>query len=202
MRSFAELLYNFHWIEPGRAARSSQAYAGFLAPFLRGHGICALVNLRGPNPQWRWWRSERRVCAKLGVEHRDVMLSSKRLPTRNMLIALFDAFDEARRPFLLKCSGGQDRTSFAAALYVIHSRGWSALADAQQQFARWPYLHLPHRHQRWLKLFLTFAHQCAGPTSLRQWVATAYRPDDYKSWLEARGEGASFLGTYDPALGL
>lgn len=202
MRSFAELLYNFHWIEPGKAARSSQAYAGFLAAFLRGRGIRALINLRGPNPQWRWWRSETRICAMLGIEHRDVMLSSKRLPTRKMLVALFDAFDEAPRPLLLKCSGGQDRTSFAAALYVVHAKGWPALADAEHQFARWPYLHLPHRHQRWLKLFLAFARERAGALSLRQWIATAYRPEDYQSWLEARGEGASFLGTYDPALGL
>ena len=35
------------------------------------------------------------------------------------------AFDQAPRPFMLKCSGGQDRTSFAAALYLIHRGGWS-----------------------------------------------------------------------------
>lgn len=202
MRSLAELLYNFHWIEPGKVARSSQAYLGFLALFLQRHGIRTMVNLRGPNPHWRWWRSEKRVCAKLGVEHRDVMLSSKRLPTRNMLLALVDAFDESPRPLLLKCSGGQDRTSFAAAIYVVHTGGWAALADARHQFSAWPYLHLPHRHQRWLKLFLEFARERAGVATLRQWIANAYSPADYKAWLEARGEGASFVGTYDPALGL
>jgi len=84
MRSLPEVFYNFHWIEPGRAARSSQAYAGFLGPFLAAHGIRTLVNLRGPNPAWRWWRNETRTCAAQGVEHRDVMLSSKRLPTRTI----------------------------------------------------------------------------------------------------------------------
>jgi protein tyrosine/serine phosphatase len=202
MRSLGDLFYNFHWIEQAKAARSSQAYAGMLAPFLRNRRIRAVINLRGPNPQWRWWRSERRVCAKLGIEHRDVMLSSKRLPTRKMVTALLDAFDEAPRPFLLKCSGGQDRTSFAAALYIVHTKGWAAIADAQKQFARWPYLHMPHRRQRWLKLFLVFAREDAGAKPLRAWIAERYIPESFKAWLEARGEAQSFHGLYDPALGL
>jgi hypothetical protein len=200
MRSLPEILYNFHWIEPRQAARSSQAYAGFLGPFLTAHGIRTLVNLRGPNPAWRWWRNETKACAARGIEHHDVMLSSKRLPTRKMLLALLDAFDHAPRPILLKCSGGQDRTSFASALYIVHTQGWNAFEAAQAQFARWPYLHLPHRHQRWLKLFLVYARDDGRP--LKQWIAEAYVPERYKEWLEARGEGASFRGLYDPALGL
>ena len=202
MRSLPDILYNFHWVEPGKAARSSQAYAGFLAPFLRGRGIRALVNLRGPNPHWRWWRNEKKTTGRIGVDHRDVMLSSKRLPTRKMLLALFDAVDTSPKPMLLKCSGGQDRTSFAAALYVVHTKGWSAFDEAQGQFARWPYLHLPKRHQRWLKSFLIFARDDAHGRALRDWVATTYVPETYKAWLEERGEGASFRGLYDPMLGL
>ncbi len=49
------------------------------------------------------------------------MMDSRRLPLRPMLVALFDAFDRAPRPFVIKCSGGQDRTSLAAALYIVHS---------------------------------------------------------------------------------
>jgi hypothetical protein len=202
MRSLSDFFYNFHWVEPGKAARSSQAYAGFLGPFLKGRGIRALVNLRGPNPRWRWWRNEKKNSARVGVEHRDVMLSSKRLPTRKMLLALLDAFDELPRPFLLKCSGGQDRTSFAAALYIIHTKGWSAFDAAQGQFARWPYFHMPKQHQRWLKLFPVYAREQSGGRSLRAWIADAYVPENFKAWLEARGDGASFRGLYDPALGL
>lgn len=202
MRSLSDFFYNFHWIEPGKAARSSQAYAGFLRPFLKARGVRALVNLRGPNPRWRWWRNEKKNTARIGAEHRDVMLSSKRLPTRKMLLALLDAFDELPRPFLLKCSGGQDRTSFAAALYIIHTKGWGAFDAAQEQFARWPYLHMPKQQQRWLKQFPVYAREQANGRSLRSWIADAYVPEDFKAWLEARGEAASFRGLYDPALGL
>lgn len=202
MRSPAEILYNFHWIERGKAARSSQAYAGFLGPFLRAHGIRTLVNLRGLNPSWRWWHNEKRICAKLGIEHRDAMLSSKRLPTRKMLSTLIAALDETPKPLLVKCSGGQDRTSLAAALYIVHVHGWKSFAEAERQFARWPYLHLPRREQRWLKLFLTYARDEAGSRPLQQWVGESYVPEEFKAWLEARGEAQSFRGLYDPAQGL
>ena len=39
MRSLSDVLYNFHWVVPGKAARSAQAYAGFLGPFLKARGI-------------------------------------------------------------------------------------------------------------------------------------------------------------------
>jgi hypothetical protein len=198
MRSLAEILYNFHWVVPGEAARSSQAYAGFLGPFLKGRGIRGVINLRGPNPKFGWWRKEKRVCATLGVFHVDVVLNSRRLPTPPMLRALIAAFDAAPKPVLLKCSGGQDRSSFAAALYILHRKGWGAFDEASAQFAAWPYLHRPKKFQFWLKPFLTFARQSAGGKPLAQWVAEDYTPEALKAWLEANGLAGSFRGLYDP----
>ena len=75
MRSLSDVLYNFHWVEPGKAARAAQAYAGFLGRFLKAHGIRAVLNLRGPNPGYWWWRYETGTCARLGIVHRDVKLN-------------------------------------------------------------------------------------------------------------------------------
>jgi protein tyrosine/serine phosphatase len=196
MRRISDLLYNFHWIVPGEAARSAQAYAGFLAPFLRRRGIKGVINLRGTKPGWRWWDYETRVCAKLGVAHRDIAFNSRRLPTRATLLELLDAFDETPRPVLIKCSGGQDRTSFAAALYLLHLRGWSALAEAKRQFARWPYLHLPKQQQRWLKAFFDYTEEQRGAHTLRERIAANYQPEAFKGWLEARGLGDAFRGLH------
>lgn len=194
MRSLPEVLYNFHWIVPDEAARSAQAWAGFLGPFLKAHNIATLINLRGANPHWDWWLNETRTCRKRGVAHRDLPINSRRLPSRTQLLEMLDAFDRAKRPLLLKCSGGQDRTSFAAALYLLHTRGWKTLDAAQAQFARWPYLHMPKRQQRWLQCFPAFAAERAGGQPLRAWVATGYVPEDFKVWLAARGHGESFRG--------
>ena len=198
MRSLPELLYNFHWVVPDEAARSAQAWAGFLGPFLKAHNIATLINLRGANPHWDWWLNETRTCRKRGVAHRDLPINSRRLPSRPQLLEMLDAFDRAKRPLLLKCSGGQDRTSFAAALYLLHTSGWNALDAAQAQFARWPYLHMPKRQQRWLQLFPTFAAERAGAQPLRPWIAASYSPEDFKVWLAACGHAESFRGIQLP----
>ncbi len=197
MRRPLDLLYNFHWVLPGHAARSAQAYLGFLAPFLRSNGIRAVINLRGPNPGWRWWREEKRICAAMGIRHFDSMLSSKRLPTPGMLRNLLDAFDAAPAPLLLKCSGGQDRTSLAAGLYLIHQRGWGAYDAAMAQFSFWPHLHMPRRNQTWLAQFPAFARDAAGGRDLRDWIVDGYRWENFRLWLEAQGKGDSFAGVYE-----
>ena len=197
MRGPGDVLYNFHWIIPGEAARAAQAYAGFLGPFLARHGIKSLINLRGNNPKFGWWRYERRVTETRGVKHLDVMLDSRRLPLREMLVSLFDAFDRAPRPFLIKCSGGQDRTSFAAALYLIHRGGWAARDKAIGQFARFPYLHFPKEHQRWLRPFLAFAEQEARGKPISAWIRGHYDPAKLKTWLEANGHQGTFKGIFE-----
>jgi len=197
MRGPGDVLYNFHWIVPGEAARAAQAYAGFLGPFLKRHGIRSLINLRGPNPKYGWWRYEREVAEASGAMHIDVTLDSRHLPRRDMLAALFEAFDKAPKPFLVKCSGGQDRTSLAAALYLIHRDGWGALAQAEQQFSRFPFLHFPKNHQRWLKQFLAFAVREAKGRPVAEWVRDSYAPEAFRDWLEENGHAGSFKGIFE-----
>jgi hypothetical protein len=197
MRDPRDVLYNFHWIVPGEAARAAQAWGGFLGAFLRRHRIAALINLRGPNPNYGWWRYETRVSAANGVKHFDVMLDSRSLPRREMLVVLFDAFTAAPRPFLVKCSGGQDRTSLAAALYRVHRDGWRAQEAAEAQFARWPYLHLPKAQQRWLKHFVAFARQDAGGRPIADWVRDTYTPEKLRDWLDSHGHAGTYKNIFD-----
>lgn len=193
---FLDLPYNFHWIERREAARSAQAYAGFLAVFLRAHGIRGVINLRGRNPGHLWWKYETRVCKKLNVVHRDVKLNSRQLPSQQMLLDLVGTFDSVPRPFLVKCSGGQDRAAFAAALLLLHRRGWQAVAQAERQFSFWPYLHWPRRQQRWLRLFPRFAAETADGDALALWLAHSYTAAGFGRWLDARGQSESFKGLY------
>lgn len=196
MRPLGDILYNFHWVVPGDCARAAQAWAGGVGPFLEKRGIKALVNLRGRNDDLSWWRKERGATEARGIAHLDAMLDSRKLPTRAMLARLIEAFDEAPRPFVLKCSGGQDRTSFAAALYLIHREGWGAMEKARAQYARFPYLHFPKKHQRWLKPFLDFAAEDAKGLTLSLWARDHYAPERLKAWLDARGLGGSYAGIF------
>jgi protein tyrosine/serine phosphatase len=195
-RTIGDILYNFHWVVPGNAARAMQAWAGGLGPFLTRRGIRALINLRGRNDDLSWWKQETAICQAAGIAHRDAMLDSRKLPTREMLVRLIACFDTAPRPFLLKCSGGQDRTSFAAALYLIHRGGWEAMAAAQAQFARFPYLHFPKAQQRWLKAFLDFAREESAGQPLASWIAASYTPEKLQAWLDAHGLADSYAAIF------
>ncbi len=196
MRSVGDILYNFHWVIPGDAARAMQAWAGGLAPFLARRGIRAIINLRGRNQDLGWWRNETAIAEGAGIAHLDAMLDSRKLPTREMLVKLIHSFDTAPRPFLLKCSGGQDRTSFAAALYLIHKGGWSAMPAAMAQFARFPYLHFPKTHQRWLKPFVDFSREDANGAPLAEWIAASYTPEKLKAWLDSHGLADSYAAIF------
>ena len=196
MRSAGDILYNFHWVVPGDAARAAQAWAGGLKSFLQKRGIRAIINLRGRNDDLSWWKNETGAAQGIGASHFDAMLDSRKLPTRAMLVGLMDAFDAAPRPFMLKCSGGQDRTSFAAALYLVHRGGWNAFADAEAQFSRFPYLHFPKKHQRWLRPFLDFAREDSHGAPIREWITKNYDPERLKAWLDARGMGETYAGIF------
>ena len=187
MRSVADILYNFHWVVPGEASRAMQAWAGGLGAFLRQRGIRAIIILRGRNDDLGWWQKETATAKAGSIAHLDAMLDSRKLPSRDMLVRLIETFSTAPKPFMLKCSGGQDRASFAAALYLIYKDGWAAMPAARAQFARFPYLHFPKRHQRWLKAFLDFALADSGGLPLEQWIAGRYTPEALKVWLDTHG---------------
>jgi protein tyrosine/serine phosphatase len=191
-------LYNFHWIIREEAARSSQSYLGAFGTFLKANRLKSVINLRGAHPDVAWWRYETETCARLGVAHFDAMMDSRRLPLRPMLAGLFDAFDAAPKPFVIKCSGGQDRTSFAAALYIIHLCGWSAIDTAHKQFSRFPFLHFPREHQRWLRQFLVFAKEQSNGTPLADWVRRDYDPHMLAQWLDTNGFAGSYNGIWEP----
>jgi hypothetical protein len=191
MSVFLDRLYHLHWVTQ-EAARCAQPYLGFYAGFLRPHGFKSLINLRGENADFRWWRTEKRVAQELGIAHFDVKLSSRNLASRSGLAELFAAFDAAPRPLLLKCSGGQDRTSLAAALYVLQAKGWAALQEAESQFAFWPYLHRPKAYQLWLRQFPAYATAEAHGMPLGQWARTSYDPKAFAEFLAAKGLSHSF----------
>ena len=196
MRSLGDILYNFHWVLPGEAARMAQPWAGGYRAFLGRHGIRGVINLRGRNDDLSWWKTETAAIAALGGAHFDAMLDSRKLPTRAMLVQLMAAFAQAPKPFVVKCSGGQDRTSLAMALYLLDRGGWPAMAAARAQFVKWPYLHFPKPQQRWLARFLDFAAEDAKGKPVAAWIADGYTPGKLKAWLDAHGMRDSYAAIF------
>lgn len=191
MSALLDRLYHLHWVTQD-VARCAQPYLGFYRGFLSPHGFKSLINLRGENAAFAWWRNEKRTAKELGIAHFDVKLSSRNLPSRSGLAELFAAFDAARLPILLKCSGGQDRTSLAAALYILQAKSSAALPEAENQFSFWPYLHRPKAYQLWLREFPAYAAAEAQGMPLGQWARTRYHPKAFAAFLGAKGLSHSF----------
>jgi protein tyrosine/serine phosphatase len=192
MTVLLDRLYNLHWVTED-VARSAQPYIGFYQTFLRTHGFRAIINLRGKNPTRRWWQQENKAARGLNLEHYNIRLSSRLIPARTSLIELAKAFELAPRPFLVKCSGGQDRASLASAVYLLIAGGKDAHVAAQAQFALWPYLHRPRINQRWMRHFPAFAVDNAGRERFEEWLRMSYDPTVFADWLSRKGAGQSFL---------
>ncbi len=111
------ILLNFHAIEEGRAYRSPQLSGEALAWVVDRYGIRTVVNLRGANPDQKWYRDEAAVCRDKGVALVDLAFNSQQLPAPELLAQLIETLAQAERPILIHCQGGADRTGAAAALY-------------------------------------------------------------------------------------
>jgi protein tyrosine phosphatase (PTP) superfamily phosphohydrolase (DUF442 family) len=162
-------------------------YGGHVASLLKAHGIATVINLRGENPKSTWYSPERAVCTEMGIGYLDRPLHSRRLPKKQMLVELLDAYEAAPRPMLIKCSGGADRTALAAALYVLYRHGHEALPQARRQMALLPYLHLPKRHQRWIRRFPDYYEADGKGDGVNTWVGNNYQAAGFAAWLQARG---------------
>lgn len=119
------LVPNFHMVDPGRYFRSGQLSKKTLKRKIELFGIRTIINLRGPNPGDRWYRNEKEVADQYGVKMIDIPMSANRIPHKEDLVKLLDAFRDSPRPILVHCQAGVDRTGEASAIYAMEYMGWS-----------------------------------------------------------------------------
>lgn len=162
------LVDNFHEISAGRAYRSGQLSEANLRSVLTNRGIRTVINLRGANPGEDWYRGEVRACADSGVKMIDVRMSAGKLPPREELLKLFDAFASAPEPLLMHCESGADRSGAAAAIWRMQVLG-ETLETARGELAL-RYGHLKWKYPRMTDLIEKFRPD-------RHWIETEYSPD-------------------------
>ena len=80
---------------------------------------------------------------------------------------------------------------------MIHRGGWAARDKAVSQFARFPYLHFPKEHQRWLRPFLAFAEEDAAEKPIAAWIGEQYDPVRLRDWLAVNGHEGTFKGIFE-----
>lgn len=158
---------NLHTIAAGRAYRSAQPTPEILEYVVRHHGIRTVINLRGENAKEAWYRREREACQKLGLKQIDIRTSASSFPSREALLALFDAIsDPANEPILLHCKAGADRSGMAAAIWKMVNLKEPAKEALDELSFKYGHIRSAHPQlSEFIKMF--------QPT--RDWIETEYQ---------------------------
>jgi protein tyrosine phosphatase (PTP) superfamily phosphohydrolase (DUF442 family) len=155
---------NFHAVVPGKCYRSAQPTPAFLDQIHRTHGIRSIVNLRDENDDESWYQQEKHAAQQLGIELINAGLWSKVQPIEEDFHRFVQAMKDAPEPILIHCANGNDRTSLAAAVYLL-MRTTTPVSEARGQ------LSLRYGHIPWSKA-----------SCLRRIL------DSYESWLGQNGK--------------
>jgi len=137
--AYMVLRNNIHEVNSHEFYRSAQLSPSRLKRLIRTDHIRAIINLRGANPQADWYRDELSVSRAVGVQHYDIRLSARHLPTVKQLRRLIELYRTAPKPILIHCQGGADRTGFAASMWLL-MHGYSLL-DAKRAFSLLYFVH-------------------------------------------------------------
>lgn len=185
--NIASILANLYDVTPG-VSRSAQPFtSGQWESIFARRPFKTVINLRGDNPKAQWYRDELAVCAAHECVHHDVLLSSKRLPSREVLLTLLNLIENEPKPLLLKCAGGAERTGLASVLWVL-SQGMGVDA-ARSHLRAFPYLHIPKKQQRWIREFLAFYIQTCDGLTMRKWLETVYSDQALAKFMIDQGKG-------------
>jgi protein tyrosine/serine phosphatase len=123
---------NFHTVVPGELYRAARPSPQELISYVKQHGIRTVLNLRGSNPQKRWYQQEESTAKELGLKLINLPLNSRHELNANEMDELISLMRNAPKPILIHCQAGADRSALASALYLFGIKHTSPQeADAQ-----------------------------------------------------------------------
>ncbi len=137
---------NFHQITEGEAYRSAQMAGDELEHYINIYHIKSILNLRGKEPNARWYNDEIKASADKTVMHYDILLSAYSEPTADKVRTLIELIKSVPRPVLIHCQGGADRSGLVAAM-------WKVIVDKES------------KSEAGRQLSIFYGHLPFGPTS-------------------------------------
>ena len=122
---FAVLLLgdNFHEVVAGELYRSGQLSPQSIAKLDSKYQFGTIINLRGENASSDWYRREVSEAERLGIAHVDFKMSSRSRLSLDRMKDLVAIMRDAKKPILVHCLNGIDRTGLAAMLYANQIAG-------------------------------------------------------------------------------
>lgn len=153
-------LRRFRAVEEGALYRCGQPAPADLEHLIDRCGLRTVIALRGsrdPAHPDAWEQEEREVCRRREVGFIALPCNHRNPPTAEQVALFLDTLrDPARRPALVHCRIGQQRTGMFCALYRVHVQGHSP-EDALREMDQLGFNSGHRRHQKLLEAFQRFA---------------------------------------------
>lgn len=183
---------NLHPVVPGSVYRSGQPSGARLSEWIETLSLRTVLNLRGKKGQddRRWLLDEIAAAERAGIDHVSIRMSADDLPPGQTLRKLVHVIDTAKRPLLLHCAAGAERSALASAVVVLLETG--DLERARAEFALdkgFVYMINP-RLPRLLDAYAAWLDEQGVPSSadrFRHWANHEYAPYFYRARIEALG---------------
>ncbi len=154
-------LRNFRVVVPGELYRCGQPSPAQLAELIREHGLRTVVSLRGRRDSDHadaWEDEERAVCDANGAAFVSIPFNHKTPPTAEQVREFLELMRDARRrPALVHCRIGQQRTGLFCALYRVLIQRVPP-EDALREMDELGFNSRHRRHQQLLRSF----HELSG----------------------------------------
>ena len=126
---------NFRTIVSGEAYRSGQMDAAQLSRVIQEYGIKSIIDLSVTDAP-ALHQSEMETAKRLGVQHYNFPLSAIDEITVSRMDEIIRTLREARKPMLIHCLAGSDRTGLVSALYCLTLKGETP-AQADRELSVW-----------------------------------------------------------------
>ncbi len=133
---------NFYEIAPG-VYRSHQLYSFNMPYFYNKYHFRTVLNLRGEKPSAGWYRYESAFCKKHHIKLINFKISDKKIQSVKTMKKIIEIIKTAKKPILIHCKAGADRTGLASALYLYSRGDKNASKMLSFKYGHFPYLGSP-----------------------------------------------------------
>ena len=183
---------NFHKVDKD-LYRSAQPTKSQLENIIKKYNIKTILNLRGKE-HLKDLKYEIDIAKQYDIDLISVSLKSRGFASKEELLNLIDTLKSMKKPALIHCKAGSDRTGFVAALYLIAVKN-IPIKRALKELNFFPYLHIKYSQAGKMDFFFERYMEFSKNKniSLREWIEKYYDKDEISKEFKKKSHFLDFL---------